>query len=55
LKKEKKQKLFILFKEFLLIAGAGLVWYGLFLIYKPMSYIILGCGLIWFAYPRQVK
>jgi len=40
-------------KEFLTLIGASLIWYGLYLIYPPVSYIIVGAGFIWFAYPKR--
>jgi len=42
-------------KDFLILAGAVLVWYGLYLIYEPVSYIVFGAGLIWFSYPKGVR
>ena len=34
-------------KDFVLLIGAGLLFYGLFLIYPPVAYIIIGGGLLY--------
>jgi len=34
-------------KDFILLIGAGLLFYGLFLIYPPVAYIIIGGGLLY--------
>jgi len=52
LKEKWKKRSEVLFKELLLIIGIAAIWYGLYLIYPPVSYIIMGAGLVWFSYPK---
>jgi len=50
-----KKNIMIIIKEVLLIIGIGLVWYGLYMIYPPISFIVIGGGIVWFAYPKKVN
>jgi len=42
-------------KELLLLLGVAFVWVGLYMIYQPISFIIIGAGIVWFAYPKKVN
>ncbi len=53
MKKETSNKVKVYIREALIILGAILVWYGLYMIYEPISYIVLGGGLVWFGFPKQ--
>ena len=35
--------------DVLMLAGVGLVFYGVFLIYQPAAFIVLGAGLVYWA------
>ena len=43
----------ISFTDILLFIGAGLAFYGIYLIYKPAAFIILGAGVIYLAIMRE--
>ena len=42
-----------IFTDLILLTGAGSVFYGTYLIYKPASYIIIGIMLIILGYPKR--
>ena len=50
-----KDKIITILKELLLLLGISAVWYGLYMIYPPVSFIIIGAGIVWFAYPRKAN
>jgi small-conductance mechanosensitive channel len=37
------------FTDILLIIGAAAIFYGAYLIYKPVAFLLLGAGLIYLA------
>lgn len=37
------------FTDILLVIGAALIFYGAYLIYKPVAFVLLGAGLIYTA------
>lgn len=45
----KKLKIPFDFSDIILLLGAGSVFYGAYLVYKPSAFILLGAGLIYFA------
>lgn len=41
------------FRDMLLLAGGGLISYGLYLIYAPLMFITLGAFLVLVGWPKR--